>query len=85
MISAIFACEIREAIISVLTELAASLRRSLNRAEKEKEKDERCRERAACALISRRCGSTNDHRDLLQFVQEVARFVTSHFFGKKFC
>ncbi len=37
MISAIFACEIREAIISVLTELAASFRRSLNRADAEKE------------------------------------------------
>ncbi len=43
----------------------------------------RCRERAACVLISCRCGSTNDHRDLLKFVQEVARFVTSRFFGEK--
>ncbi len=43
----------------------------------------RCRERAACVLISRRCGSANDHRDSLKFVQEVARFVTSCFFGKK--
>ncbi len=34
-------------------------------------------------LTSCRCGSTNDHRDLLRFVQEVARFVTSRFFGKK--
>ncbi len=53
VISAIFACIIREAIISVLTERAAPLRRSLN------------------------------HRDSLKFVQEVARFVTSRFFGKK--
>ncbi len=44
---------------------------------------EQSRERAACVLISRRCGSTNDHRDSLKFVQEVARFVTSLFFGKK--
>ncbi len=36
-----------------------------------------------CALISRRCGRTNDHRDSLKFVQEVARFVTSRFFRKK--
>ncbi len=43
----------------------------------------RCRERAACMLISCRCGSTNDHRDSLKFVQEVARFVTSRFFGEK--
>ncbi len=43
----------------------------------------RCRERAACVLISRRCGSTDDHRDSLKFVQEVARFVTSHFKKKK--
>ncbi len=47
----------------------------------------RCRERAACVLISHHCGSTSDHRDTLRdslkFVQEVARFVTSRFFGKK--
>ncbi len=47
----------------------------------------RCRERAACMLISRHCGSTSDHRDTLRdslkFVQEAARFVTSRFFGKK--
>ncbi len=36
----------------------------------------RCRERAACALISHRYGSTNDHRDSL-------KFVTSRFFGNK--
>ncbi len=53
VILAIFACKIREAIISVLTE-RAPLRRSLNRADAEK---------AACALISRRCSSTNHHRD----------------------
>ncbi len=76
MVSSIFACKIREAIISLITERAAPLRRSLNR---------RCRERAACALISHRCGSnvTNNHRDSLKFVQEVARFVTSHFFWKR--
>ncbi len=43
----------------------------------------RWRERAACALISHHCGSTKDHRDSLKFVQEVARFVTSRFFGEK--
>ncbi len=43
----------------------------------------RCRERAGCTLISRHCGSTNDHRDSLKFVQEVARFVTSCFKKKK--
>ncbi len=59
MISAIFACKLREAITE----------------------QSRCRERAACALISHRCGSNNDHRDSLKFVQEVARFVTSRFFG----
>ncbi len=37
MISAIFACKLREAIISLLTERAAPLRRSLNRADAEKE------------------------------------------------
>ncbi len=36
-----------------------------------------------CVLISRCCGSKNDHRDLLKFVQEVARFVTSRFLEKK--
>ncbi len=36
-ISAIFACKIREVIISVLTEQAAPLRRSLNSADAEKE------------------------------------------------
>ncbi len=47
-------------------------------------KQSRCRERAACALISRRCGDHTDTlRDLLKFVQEIARFVTSSFFGKK--
>ncbi len=43
----------------------------------------RCRERDTCALISCCCSSTNDHRDSLKFVQEVAIFVNSHFFGKK--
>ncbi len=68
--------KLEKQIISLITERTAPLRRSLNR---------RCRERAACALISHRCGSnvTNDHRDSLKFVQEVARFVTSHFFGKR--
>ncbi len=40
----------------------------------------RCRERDTCALISCCCSSTNDHRDSLKFVQEVAIFVNSHFF-----
>ncbi len=35
--SAISACELREAIISLLTEWTAPLRRSLNRADAEKE------------------------------------------------
>ncbi len=43
----------------------------------------RCRERGACVRILRCCSSTNDRRDSLKFVQEVARFVTSRFFGKK--
>ncbi len=43
----------------------------------------RSRERAACTAISRHCGCTNDHRDSLKFVQEVARFVTSRFYWKK--
>ncbi len=33
-------------------------------------------------LISRCISSTNDHRDSLKFVQEVARFVTSWLFGR---
>ncbi len=37
VISAIFACKLREAIISLLTENAAPLRCSLNRADAEKE------------------------------------------------
>ncbi len=74
MISSIFACKIREAIISVLTERAAPLRCSLNRADAV---------RGACALVSRRCSNTKDYRVSLKFVQEVARFVTSHFFGGK--
>ncbi len=37
VILTIFACKIREVIISVLTEWAAPLRRSLNRADAEKE------------------------------------------------
>ncbi len=40
----------------------------------------RCRERAACALISRH---TSDNRDSLKFVQEVTRFVASRFLGRK--
>ncbi len=71
MISAIFACKIREAIISVLAEWAAPLRCSLNRADAEKEL-------LICAAVLMR-----SHRDSLKFVQEVARFVTSRFFGKK--
>ncbi len=37
VISFIFACKLREAIISLLNERAAPLRRSLNRADAEKE------------------------------------------------
>ncbi len=37
VISSICACKLREAIISLLTEHAASLRHSLNRADAEKE------------------------------------------------
>ncbi len=40
----------------------------------------RCRESAACALISR---CTNEHRDSLKFVQEVARFFNWSLFWKK--
>ncbi len=74
MILAIFACKIREVIISVLTERAAPLRRSLNSADAEKKLH---------ALISRRRGNTNKHRDSLKFVQEVTRFVTSRYAGSK--
>ncbi len=45
--------------------------------------ESRCRERAAFALISRHRGNTNNHRDSLKFVQEVARCVTSRFFWRK--
>ncbi len=76
MISAIFACKIREAIISVLAEWAAPLRCSLNRADAEKELRARW-SRAVAAVLMR------SHKDLLKFVQEVARFVTSRFFVKK--
>ncbi len=74
VISFIFACKLREAIISLLNERAAPLRCSLNRAEKELRA---CWSRAIA----------NDHRDTLRnslkFVQEVDRFVTSRFFGEK--
>ncbi len=73
MISAIFACTLREAIISVLTEHAAPLRCSLNRADAEKELRARWS----------RGDHTDTLRDLLKSVQEIARFVTSSFFGKK--
>ncbi len=53
---------------SVLTE------RSLNRALAGKE---------LRARWSRAAAAIPDHRDSLKFVQEVARFVTSRFFGKK--
>ncbi len=71
--SSIFACKLRETIISVLTGCSSQTLTEQSR----------CRERAACALISRWSGCTNDHRDSLKFVQEVARFVTSRFFGLK--
>ncbi len=74
MISAIFACKIREAIISLNWTACSSQMLT---------EQSRCRERATCALISHCCSSTNDHRDSLKFVQEVAIFVTSRFFGKK--
>ncbi len=74
MISAIFAYKIREAIISLLT---APLRRSLNRADAEKEL------RAHAPLRQYQRDLTEYHRDSLKFVQKVARFVTSRFFGKK--
>ncbi len=55
--SAIFACKIREATSSILTETAAPLCRSMNRAERE-------REREVCARceskISLSCGSTSE-------------------------
>ncbi len=38
-------------------------------------------EQSRCRVLY--CGSTNDHRDSLTFVQEVARFVTSCFFEKR--
>ncbi len=77
MISSIFTCKL-EAVISVLTERDCSSQTLTEQS--------RCRERAACTLISRRCGSTNDPRDSLKFVYKVARFVTSCFFLlKKSC
>ncbi len=71
MISAIFACKIREAIISLNWTGCSSQMLT---------EQSRCRERDTCALISCCCSSTNDHRDSLKFVQEVAIFVNSHFF-----
>ncbi len=47
--------QLREAIISVLSERAAPLRRSLNRADAEK------------SCVHTDLGSTNDHRDSLKF------------------
>ncbi len=75
MILAIFACKLREAIISLLTERAAPQTLA---------EQSRWRERDARVLISRRCGDHTDTlRDSLKFVQEVARFVTSRFCEKK--
>ncbi len=75
MISAIFVCKLREAIISLLTEHAAPLRRSLNRADAEKE---------LCARLSCTVAAVPTiSRDLQNFVQEVARFVTSRNGGLK--
>ncbi len=51
VILAIFACKLREAIISLLTEWAAPLRRSLNRADAEKELRVRW-SRAAAAVLT---------------------------------
>ncbi len=71
----------RSNIISVLAEQGCSSQTLTEQS--------RCRERAACALILRRCGNTNNQGDgdCLKFVQEVARFVrfvASRFLGKKF-
>ncbi len=52
VISAIFACKIGEAIISVLTERAAPPRRSLNRADAEKELRACCRAVSAVPTIT---------------------------------
>ncbi len=57
VISSIFACKLGEAIISLLTERAAALRRSLNRPDAEKE--------LRCALISRRCQRSQRHSERL--------------------
>ncbi len=67
VISAIFACKLRRNNISLLNTLLFS--------------DAHWTEQMQRKMISRCCGSTNDHS--LKFVQEVARFVTSRFFGKK--
>ncbi len=69
MISAIFPWIIREAIISVLTE-RAPLRRSLNRADAEKE---------LRARSSRAVAAVPDHRDLLKFA-----VICCHRFHKSF-
>ncbi len=63
-------------MISVLTERGCSSQMLTEQS--------RGRERGACVLISRRCGSTSDHRNSLKFVQEVARFVTSLFWEKNY-
>ncbi len=65
LFSAIFACKIREATSSILTEIAPPLCRSLNRAEREREQErEQEREREVCACreskISLSCGSTSE-------------------------
>ncbi len=52
MFSAIFACKIREATSSILTESAATLCRSLNRAERERERG-RCVHAAKARSFSR--------------------------------
>ncbi len=61
VLSAIFACKIREATSSILTESAAPLCRSINRAEREREQE---REREVCACCESKillsCGSTSE-------------------------
>ncbi len=75
MISDIFACKLREAIISVVSERAAPLRRSLNRADAEKEL--RARWSRAVAAVP---AITETHKSLSK---KSLNFSLVAFFGKK--
>ncbi len=62
VILAIFACKLREAIMSLLTERACSSQTLTEQS--------RCRERAACALISHRYQRSQRHCERLAKVED---------------